>query len=56
MHFGVSFNSRISRMKLRGGGGGVQPQAFDVPGVSENTVASNMARNRIFYIQIQKNE
>ena len=29
----------------------VRPQAFDVPGVSEYTVASNMARNRIFYIR-----
>ena len=31
----------------------IQPQAFDVPGVSEYTVASNMARNRIFYIEIR---
>ena len=30
----------------------VGPQAFDVPGVSEYTVASNMARNHIFYIEI----
>ena len=28
-------------------------QAFDVSGVSEYTVASNMVRNRIFYIEIR---
>ena len=28
------------------------PQAFDVSGVSNYTVASNMARNRIFYSEI----
>ena len=31
----------------------VNPQAFDVPGVSEYTVASNMVRNRIFYMEIR---
>ena len=33
--------------------GVVQAQAIDVLGVSENTVASNMARNSIFYIEIR---
>ena len=27
-------------------------QAFDISGVSENTVASNMVKNCIFYIEI----
>ena len=32
----------------------VRAQAFDVSGVSEYTVASNMVRNRSFYIEIPK--
>ena len=32
------------------------PQTFDVSGVSEYTVASNMVRNRIFYIEIRSIE
>ena len=31
----------------------IWPQAFDVPGVSENSVASNMVRNGIFYLTIE---
>ena len=27
-------------------------QSFDVPGVTEYTVASNMVRNRVFYSEI----
>ena len=34
----------------------LQPQAFDVSGVSEYTVAYNMVRNRIFYIEIRSIE
>ena len=34
----------------------VKSQAFDVSGVSEYAVASNMVRNRIFYIEIRSIE
>ena len=34
----------------------VQAQALDIPGVSEYTEASNMVRNRIFYIHVVRYE